>query len=233
MAKYKHDYIGVKPKKDYSKRLPGFSKGEELFSAISHIIGGGLGIAALVLCIVIAAKNGTPLGILSMLVYGISLIVMYAMSSIYHFLNINCAKAVFRILDHCTIFVLIAGTYTPFCLITLRGTPQGIGILIFVWSLAILGVTFNAINMHWFAVKLFSQISYIFMGWCILFAFDLLILKLSFMGILLLLLGGISYTVGALFFAFGRKIKYMHPLFHLFVLMGTIFQFFSIILYVL
>lgn len=229
--KYKYEYIGEDPHKDW--HLPGFSKGEELFSAISHIVGGGLGISALVIGIIVTTSRGTPLGLLSMLIYGISLIVLYTMSALYHFLRINRAKLVFRILDHCTIFVLIAGTYTPYCLITLSGTLEGILILAFVWVLAILGVVFNAINMHWRPVKIFSQIAYILTGWCILIAIDLLYSLLPFTGFILLLLGGISYTIGAVAFAFGRKIKYMHPVFHLFVLIGTILQFLSVVMYVI
>lgn len=230
MAKYKYEYIGEK-KKDY--KLPGFSKGEELFSAISHIVGGAFGIVALILGLVVTIKNGTYLGVISMIIYGTSLIVLYTMSSIYHFLNVNNAKLVFRILDHCTIFILIAGTYTPFCLITLNGKSIGIFILCFVWVLAILGVIFNAINMHWKVVKILSQTAYILMGWCILIAFNTLLSELGIAGFILLLLGGISYTVGAITFAFGTKVRYMHPLFHLFVLLGTILQFLSVVLYVL
>ena len=213
--------------------MPGFSKGEELFSAISHIVGGAFGIVALILGLVVTIKNGTYLGVISMIIYGTSLIVLYTMSSIYHFLNVNNAKLVFRILDHCTIFILIAGTYTPFCLITLNGKSIGIFILCFVWVLAILGVIFNAINMHWKVVKILSQTAYILMGWCILIAFNTLLSELGIAGFILLLLGGISYTVGAITFAFGTKVRYMHPLFHLFVLLGTILQFLSIVLYVL
>lgn len=230
MSKYKYEYIGEKPK-DY--KLPGFSKGEELFSAISHIVGGAFGIIALILGLIVTINHGTHLGVLSVLIYGFSLIILYTMSSIYHFLNVNRAKVVFRILDHCTIFILIAGTYTPYCLITLSGELVGILVLCFVWLIAILGVTFNAINMHSKVVKIFSQTSYILMGWCILIGFNTLISKLNLTGFILLLLGGISYTIGAVMFAFGKKVKYMHPLFHLFVLLGTILQFLSLILYVL
>lgn len=229
--KYKYEYIGPDPKENY--HLPGFSKGEELFSAISHIVGGGLGIAALVIGLLVTIKRGTPLGILSILVYGISLIILYAMSAIYHFLRVNRAKLVFKILDHCTIFVLIAGTYTPYCLITLAGTLEGILILSFVWLIAILGVIGNAINMHAKPIIIMSQVSYILTGWCIMLAFGKLYAGLGPVGFILLLAGGISYTVGAIAFAIGTKIKYMHPIFHLFLLIGTILQFLSIVLYVI
>ncbi|MGN0817745.1 MAG: hemolysin III family protein, partial [Candidatus Coproplasma sp.] len=130
---------------------------------------------------------------------------------------------------HCTIFLLIAGCYTPFCLIPLWGTTMGTVILAVEWGLAVLGITFNAINMHWKAVKILSQISYVVMGWMIIPAVPLLLSTVSFPCFMWLLAGGIAYTVGIIFFALGKKKKYMHSVWHLFVLLGTIFQFISIV----
>lgn len=221
-------------KKSYSKELPTYTKGEELFNAISHIVGGGFGIIALVIGIIVACNKSNVYGIVSMVIYGISMILLYTMSAIYHFLRRNRAKKVFRIFDHCTIYLLIAGTYTPYCLVTLRNV--GIwGWLLFgiVWFLAILGIVFNAINMHHPVIKTLSMICYIFMGWCIIVAVKPLIDNLSMAGFIWLLLGGVMYTIGAVFYGFGKKAKYIHSVWHLFVLMGTILQFISILFYVL
>lgn len=221
-------------KKEYSKELPVYTKGEELFNAISHIVGGGFGIIALVLGLIVACKESDVYGIVSMAIYGVSMILLYTMSSIYHFLRRNRAKKVFRIFDHCTIYLLIAGTYTPYCLVTLREVGLW-GWILFsvVWLFAILGIVFNAINMHHPIIKTLSMICYICMGWCIIIAIKPLIANLSMNGFMWLLMGGIMYTIGAIFYAFGKKAKYIHSVWHLFVLMGTILQFVSIVLYVL
>lgn len=218
----------------YSKELPKYTKGEEIFNAVSHIVGGGFGVIALVLGIIFSSIYSNGYGIASMIVYGISLIILYTMSSIYHFLRPNKAKKVFRIFDHCSIFLLIAGTYTPFCLVTLREVSN-IGWILFaiVWALAILGITANAINMHHPLIKTLSMLCYLGMGWCIIFALDTLLSNLEIMGFLLLLFGGISYTIGAIFYGFGKKAKYIHSIWHLFVLFGSILQFFSVLLYVI
>ena len=219
---------------EYSKELPKYTKGEEIFNAVSHIVGGAFGIAVLVLGIIFSVIYSNGYGLASMIVYGTSMIILYTMSAIYHFLRPNRAKRLFRIFDHCTIFLLISGTYTPFCLITLREVSN-IGWILFgiVWGLAILGIVGNAINMHHPVIKTLSMICYIGMGWCIVFAIKTLLANLAFGGFLFLLLGGISYTIGAVFYGFGRKCKYIHSVWHLFVLMGSILHFFSILFYVI
>ena len=140
------------------------------------------------------------------------------------------AKKVFRVLDHDSIYLLIFGTYMPYLLVTLGGSKGWIlwGILLF---LSILGITLNSINLEKF--KNISLISYILMGWIVLFAFNDIRISLGYMGTLYLILGGIMYTIGALFYKIGKKVKYMHSLFHFFVLAGSIFHFFSIFLYVI
>ena len=218
----------------YSKELPSYTKGEEIFNAVSHIVGGGFGVIALVLGIIFACIYSDGYGLASMIVFGISLILLYTMSAIYHFLHRNRAKKVFRIFDHCTIFLLIAGTYTPYCLVTLRESNH-IGWILFgiVWFFTILGIVGNAINMHNPVIKTLSMICYIALGWCIIFAIKPLLENLEFGGFLLLLLGGISYTIGSIFFGFGKKVKYIHSVWHLFVLLGSILHFFSILFYVI
>ena len=216
-----------------NKELPKYTKGEEIFNAVSHIVGGAFGILALVIGVIYAALYSNAVAIVSMVIFGVAMILLYTMSAIYHFLRPNRAKKVFRIFDHCTIYLLIAGTYTPFCLIALEGVLQGYIILGIVWSISIVGITLNAVNMHWKAVKILSQISYIALGWCILFAFIPLLNALSLLEFWLLVGGGLAYTIGAIFFAFGSKCRYIHSVWHLFVILGTVLQFTSILLYII
>ena len=218
--------------KVYDKSLPSFTNGEEIFNAVTHIVGASFGIIFLVIGVVFAHLHSDWLGVFAMYVYGFCMIITYTMSAIYHFLRPNKAKKVFRIFDHCSIFLLISGSYTPFCLIALRGEPAwGYGIFAFVWALSILGIVLNAVNMYkW---KNFSMVLYLLLGWCIVIAFAPLSRNLEFSGILWLLFGGIAYTVGAIFFAFGYKVKYIHSVWHLFVLLGSCLQFVSILFYVI
>lgn len=216
-----------------NKELPKYTKGEEIFNAVSHIVGGAFGILALVIGVIYAALYSNAVAIVSMVIFGVAMILLYTMSAIYHFLRPNRAKKVFRIFDHCTIYLLIAGTYTPFCLIALEGVLQGYIILGIVWGISIVGITLNAVNMHWKAVKILSQISYIALGWCILFAFIPLLNALSLLEFWLLVGGGLAYTIGAIFFAFGSKCRYIHSVWHLFVILGTVLQFTSILLYII
>ena len=159
---------------------------------------------------------------------------LYTMSSIYHGLNPKRkAKKVFQVLDHCSIYLLIAGSYTPFALCTLREYNTALGWTIFgvIWFVAILGIILNSIDIKKFRV--FSMICYLVMGWCIVFKINLLPELLGTAGFVLLLLGGLSYTVGAILYGLGKKHKYMHSVFHLFILLGSLLQFFTILLYVM
>lgn len=210
--------------------IPKYSLSEELLNSISHGVGALFGIVATVLCIVKAAGTGDPWRIVSSAIFGATVLLLYLMSCLYHALKVNMAKRVFRVIDHCTIFLLIAGTYTPFTLVTLRGT---IGWWLFgiVWGMAVLGITLNAISL-----KKFSKISvacYLIMGWAILAAFQPLADSLSPEGVALLIWGGVAYTVGAILYGIGSKVKYFHSVFHFFCLAGTVFHFFAIYLHVL
>ena len=198
----------------------------------SHIVGGALGIVAVVLCIIFAAKHNNVYGIVSCSIYGFSMILLYTMSSIYHGLRPNKAKKVFQILDHCSIFFLIAGTYTPYCLVTLREYNTALGWTLFgiVWGMAVIGIVLNSIDIKKY--KILSMICYLVMGWCILVRAPLLPKLLGLPGFILLLAGGVAYTIGAIFYGFGKKKKYIHSVFHMFILLGSILQFFSILLYV-
>lgn len=214
--------------------LPKYTKGEEIFNMTSHIVGGALGIVALVLCVVFAAVHGNGYGVVSGAIYGVTMVILYTMSSIYHGLNPKRkAKKVFQVLDHCSIYLLIAGSYTPFALCTLREYSTALGWTIFgvIWFVAILGIILNSIDIKKFRV--FSMICYLVMGWCIVFRINLLPELLGTAGFVLLLLGGLSYTVGAILYGLGKKHKYMHSVFHLFILLGSLLQFFTILLYVM
>lgn len=216
-------------KKKEKITLPKYTLAEELISSISHGVGALLSIAALVLCVVFAAKNNNTIGVISSCIYGSSLIILYLMSCLYHAFKLNKAKKVFRVFDHCSIFLLIAGSYTPFLLITIGGT-KGIIMMIIMWLAAIVGIIFNSINLEKY--DKISFVLYLVMGWMIIFSFNQLLETLPTTGFVLLLIGGIVYTIGAIFYAIGSKIKYMHSIWHFFVLGGSIFQFFTILLYV-
>ena len=199
--------------------LPKYTKGEEIFNMTSHIVGGALGIVALVLCVVFAAVHGNGYGVVSGAIYGVTMVILYTMSSIYHGLNPKRkAKKVFQVLDHCSIYLLIAGSYTPFALCTLREYSTALGWTIFgvIWFVAILGIILNSIDIKKFRV--FSMICYLVMGWCIVFKINLLPELLGTAGFVLLLLGGLAYTIGAILYGLGKKHKYMHSVFHLFIL---------------
>lgn len=214
--------------------LPKYTKGEEIFNMTSHIVGGALGIVALVLCVVFAAVHSNGYGVVSGAIYGVTMVILYTMSSIYHGLNPKRkAKKVFQVLDHCSIYLLIAGSYTPFALCTLREYSTALGWTIFgvIWFVAILGIILNSIDIKKFRV--FSMICYLVMGWCIVFKINLLPELLGTAGFVLLLLGGLAYTIGAILYGLGKKHKYMHSVFHLFILLGSLLQFFTILLYVM
>ncbi len=215
--------------------LPDYSRGEEIFNMVSHIVGGGFGVVIAAICIAKAIANHDSYQMIGAFIYGFSIIILYAMSSIYHGLVPVTAKKVFQIIDHCAIFILIAGTYTPvaLCLIRENHTAIGWGLLGFVWAMSVLGVTLNAIDLKKYS--LFSNICYIAVGWCVLFVLQPTIHAVTWGGFWWLLSGGIAYTVGAVFYAFAAKggPRYIHSVFHLFVLFGTVLQAVCIIGYVL
>lgn len=210
--------------------IPKYTLGEELVNAISHGLGVLLGITALVLTVVFSAKNHNTIGIVSSCIYGSTMIIMYLMSCIYHALSPKLkAKKVFRVIDHCDIYLFIAGCYTPYCL-SLIGGRTGWIIFAIIWISAIIGVLLNAINLEKFQVP--SMIMYLVMGWMIIFSYNSISAVLPKAGLVLLITGGVAYTIGAIFCGIGAKKKYFHSIFHLFVLAGSILQFLSIAMYV-
>lgn len=215
------------------RNLPDYTRGEEIFNMVSHIVGGAVGIVALTLCVIFAAINGNVYGVVGSAIYGASMIILYTMSSIYHGLKPELmAKKVFQVIDHCSIFFLIAGTYTPIALSALREYNTALGWTIFgvIWGVAVLGITLNSIDIR--AYRKFSAICYLVMGWCIVIAWKPTAQMLTKGGIAFLLSGGICYTIGAVFYYLLKKKRYMHSVFHLFVLFGSILHMFCILLYV-
>ena len=209
--------------------VPKYTLGEEIVNSISHGFGIILGIVALVLTIVFSAKNNNTIGIVSSCIYGSTMIIMYTISCLYHALSPKLkAKKVFRVIDHCDIYLFIAGCYTPYCL-SLIGGVTGWVIFAIIWACAVIGVLLNAIDLEKFIIP--SVLMYLVMGWMIIFSYDSVATLLPTPGLALLIAGGISYTVGAILYAIGSKKKYFHSIFHFFVLLGSILQFFSILLY--
>ncbi|MBP3657234.1 MAG: hemolysin III family protein [Clostridia bacterium] len=213
------------------RKLPDYTKGEEIFNMVSHIVGGAVGVAALVLCVVFAAVRGNGYGLAGGIVFGLSMILLYTMSSVYHGLREGTAKRVMQVMDHCTIYVLIAGTYTPILLSAMRPIDPVMSwvLLAVMWGLAALGITLTAIDMK--RCRVFSMICYIGMGWAAVVCIPLVIRALTWPGFLLILAGGMAYTVGAAFYGFGRKRRYMHSVFHLFVVLGSILHTVAILIY--
>lgn len=197
--------------------LPRYSLGEEIFSAVSHGVSALAAAAALVLLLVFCEK--TPLKVVSVSIYGATMILLYTVSTLYHSLGLNRAKVVFRSLDHCTIFLLIAGTYTPITLVCL-GNARGWILFGVVWAAAVLGVVLNAVSVERF--KVVSMICYLAMGWVVVFAMKPLLARISGLGFWCLLSGGLCYTFGAILYGLGKKIPYIHSVFHLFVLAGSV-----------
>ena len=215
------------------RTLPNYSAGEELTNMITHIVGGVVGLAALVLCILQATARNNPFGIVSSAVYGTSMVAMFTVSSVYHGLKPTFGKKVMQVVDHCTIYFLIAGTYTVIVLSALRPVYPviGWGLFFFEWALVLIATVFTAID--WKKYEVFSMICYIGMGWAVLPFMKQIFEVLTLPGFLLLLFGGIAYTVGAVLYGIGGKVKWMHSVFHVFVDLGAILQFLAVLFYAL
>ena len=216
------------------RRLPDYTRGEEITNMVTHIVGGALGILALVLCPVFGARHHSVWGVVSGTVFAFCLLVLYAVSSVYHGLSPRLfGKRVMQVLDHCCIFLLIAGTYTPITLCTLRPYSPALGWGLFgaIWALAALGITLNAIDLKKY--DKFSMACYLLMGWAVIVRIDLIYRLLGKTGFLLLLFGGIEYTTGSVLYLLGRKHRYAHSVFHVCVVLGSLLHFLCILLYVI
>lgn len=215
------------------RTLPAYTHGEEIFNFVSHVVGGGLAVVMLALCVVRASIHHNPWAIVSSAVYGLSMICVYTISSVYHGLRPLRAKKVLQILDHCTIYFLIFGSYLPILLCSIRPVSPITAWVLFGSILAImaLAVTFTAIDLKKYRVL--SMICYIGLGWCIVFAAPVALRALPIPGLIWLLAGGIAYTVGAILYGIGVHKRYMHAVFHLFVILGSVLQFVCIYFYVI
>ena len=202
-----------------------YTLGEEIFSSVTHGIGTLLAIGGTAVLIVVSAIFGNALTVVSSAVFGASLIILYCMSTLYHAISSPKAKSFFRIMDHNTIFFLIAGTYTPITLSILGGT---LGWILFgvVWGAAVIGITLNSIDLEKFRKP--SVICYILMGWVIIIAIKPLLSAMSTSCLWLLIGGGIFYTVGVIFYVI-KKVKYFHSIWHIFTLLGSLCHYFCIL----
>ena len=206
-----------------------YTVGEEIFNSVSHGVGALLSIAALTLLIVFAVFRSDGYGLASAIVFGVSLILLYSMSTVYHIIQNETAKKVLRVFDHCSIFILIAGTYTPYLLMCMR---NALGWTMFglIWGVTVLGIVLNAVNLERF--RRFSLVCYICMGWAIVFTIKPIIQNIALPGVVLLITGGVVYTIGVIFYVL-KRYRYMHSIWHLFVLGGSVCHYLSVLLYVL
>lgn len=205
-----------------------YTLGEEIFNSVSHGVGTLLAIAGTAVLIVLAAIHGGAWEVVSCAIFGASLILLYTMSTLYHALTNKHVKSFFRIMDHDTIFFLIAGTYTPITLIPLRGV---VGWVLFgvIWGAAILGIVMNSINLEKFRKP--SIICYALMGWAVIFAIKPMLRHCTPLSLWFLLIGGLCYTGGIVFYVIKSK-KYFHSIWHIFTVAGSVFHYFSVVLMV-
>lgn len=211
------------------KNVREYTVGEEIANSVSHGIGAALAIAAIPICVVTAVSHGGGVALAAALIYTISMLLEYIASTLYHALVPVPAKKVFKVLDHSAIYLFIAGSYTPYCLITLADAG-GLPLCIAVWTLAVAGV---ALEAFWvFRPRWISAVIYLLLGWCVVCFLPALVAVLDPAGLALLVAGGICYSIGCVFYVL-KKIPYMHTVFHLWVLAGSVLQFLSIVLYVL
>jgi len=215
----------------HARVLPTYSRGEELMNMITHIVGGALGVVVLLSCVIRSALLDNYFGIVSCTIYGTSFITMVTISSVYHGLAPGTSKKVMQVIDHCTIYFLIAGTYTAVVLSAIRPhyPVLGWGLFIFEWVLALFAATLTAIDLKKYEVL--SMVCYIGMGWAVIPFWRQTLEVMTKHGFLLLLFGGIAYTIGAVLYGIGSKRKWMHSVFHIFVVFGALLQFLAVLLY--
>ena len=214
------------------RTLPSYTIGEEIMNMVTHIVGGALGIAVLLLSL-FKAVGTTAWDMVGVSIYGASMIALYCVSSVYHGLRTNMSKKVMQVIDHCTIYFLIAGTYTPILVSAMIPAYPlvGWGLLIAEWGMAALAITLTAIDLKKY--NAFSMVCYIGMGWGIILFLDKAMDVMTQDGFYLLLWGGIVYTIGAILYAIGSKRSWFHAIFHIFVVLGSLLQFLAIYMYVL
>ena len=215
------------------RQLPNDSTGEEIMNTVTHIVGGAMGVAALTMCVMLAVQNRNIYGVIGSSIYGFCMIALYSVSSVYHGLRPGMGKKVMQVIDHCTIYFLICGTYTVIALSAIRPIYPKLGWLLlgFEWIMAIIATVLTAIDLKQYRV--FSMICYIGMGWAIIPFAKVVMQVLTKPGFYLLLAGGIAYTIGAVLYGIGSKKKWMHSVFHIFVDIGSLLQFLCVAMYAL
>lgn len=215
------------------RTLPNYSAGEERFHMLSHAVGAVAGIVFLIACVAIAIEKQNIPGVVTSLIYGISVIALYTASSLYHGLKADRPKKIFQVIDHCTIYFMIVGTYTPIavCSIVPINPLVGWGALAAVWCVAAVAIVLTAIDLHKY--RKFSMVCYVGIGWSAVLGAKLILQGLAPGGIVLLLAGGLFYTVGAVLYGIGKKKRCIHAVYHVAVLLGSVLHFFCIALYVL
>ncbi len=211
------------------KKVKLYTVGEEIFNSVTHGVGALISIAACTLMIIKAALSSSALSVVCASIFGASLIILYTMSTLYHAIANPTGKAVMRIFDHATIFILIAGTYTPFTLITMGGA-LGWTLFGILWGVTVLGIVMNAVSLE--KSSKVSMILYLLMGWCVVFAVKPVISYIGLWGSVLLLAGGTFYTGGIIFYS-KKRIRYMHSIWHIFVLLGSVCHILCIMFFVI
>ena len=213
------------------RKLPDYTRGEEIMNMVTHIVGGAMGIVALTLCVIRAALHDNVWGIVTSAIYGTAMITTFTISSVYHGLRPNLGKKVMQVVDHCTIYFLIAGTYSVIVLSALRPVYPRLawGLFVFEWAMTAIAATLTAIDLRKYNV--FSMICYIAMGWAVIPFWRQTMDVLTLPGFWLLLAGGIAYTIGSVLYGLGKNRKWMHSVFHIFVDLGALLQFLAVLLY--
>ena len=213
------------------RQLPDYTKGEEIMNMVTHIVGGAVGIVALMLCVICAALQGNVWDIVTAAIYGTTMITTFTISSVYHGLRPNLGKKVMQVIDHCTIYFLIAGTYTVVVLSGFRPIYPRLawGLFVFEWAMTAIAATLTAIDLQRY--NIFSMVCYIAMGWAIIPFWRQAAEVLTLPGFWLLLSGGIAYTIGSILYGLGKSRKWMHSIFHIFVDLGALLQFLAVLLY--
>ena len=215
------------------RHLPYYTRGEEIFNALSHLGGAALGAFALALMLFTTIKGGKANDIIGCSIYGASLVLLYSASGVYHALKVSRAKKIMQVVDHCSIYLLIAGTYSPILLSSvMKASPVcAVCTLICVWSFALLSSILTAIDLYRFSK--FSMFAYISIGWSLLLIGKIAFSALGRSATIVILLGGAIYTLGTILYSLGRTHRYMHSLFHIFVLIGSALHFFAIFFFVI
>lgn len=213
-----------------AKSVKRYTVGEEVFNSVSHGVTALFSVIGCTVMVTLAACFGNQRAVVSSVVFGVSLVIMYTMSTLYHAFPFEKVKKLFRVFDHSSIPLLIAGSYTPFCMIALDGNPKGGVVVAVVWICAAAAILMNVVNLEKF--EKYTLIIYIVMGWSVVFALRDIVAALPTGGFILLLAGGLSYTVGIIFYKM-TKIRYMHSVWHLFVTLGSVLHYLCVLIYIL